>query len=73
MISSNANSENRKGNNFTSGKAHSNVLEEFKMQDCKPSKAPAENNLKLEVAHEDSVRLDSHEFGIVVVSFTIPG
>ena len=32
------------------------------MQDCKPSKTPAENNLKLEVAQDDSVRVDSHEF-----------
>ena len=32
------------------------------MQDCKPSKTPAQNSLKLEVAQEDSVRVDSHEF-----------
>ena len=38
------------------------------MQDCKPSKTPAENNLKLEVAQEDSVRVDSHEFRSLVGS-----
>ena len=38
-----------------------NILEQFKMEDCKPSITPAENNLKLEVAQEDSARVDSHE------------
>ena len=38
------------------------------MQDSKPSKTPAEKNLKLEVAQEDSVRVDSHEFRCLVGS-----
>ena len=38
------------------------------MQDCKPGKTPAENNLKLEIAQEDSVRVDSHEFRSLVGS-----
>ena len=45
-----------------------NILEQFNMQDCKPSKTPAKNNIKLEVAQEDSVRLDSHEFRSLVGS-----
>ena len=32
------------------------------MQNCKPSRTPAENNLILEVAQDDSVKVDSHEF-----------
>ena len=36
--------------------------EQFNMQECKPRKTPAENKLILEVAKEESVRLDSHEF-----------
>ena len=38
------------------------------MQDCKPSETPTENNMKLEVAQEDSERVDSHEFRILVGS-----
>ena len=45
-----------------------NILEQFNMQNCKPSKTPAEINLKLEVAQEDSVRIDSHEFRSLVGS-----
>ena len=44
------------------------ILEQFNKQECKPSKAPAENNLKLEVAQEDSVKVDSHEFRSLVDS-----
>ena len=45
-----------------------NILELFNMQDCKLSKTPAENNLKLEVAQENSVRVDSHKFRSLVGS-----
>ena len=45
-----------------------NILEQFNMQDCEPSKTPAENNLKLEVAQEHSVRVDSHVFRSLVGS-----
>ena len=38
------------------------ILEQFNLQHCKPNKTPEENNLKLEKAQEDSVRVDSHEF-----------
>ena len=38
------------------------------MQDCKPSKTPAENNLRLEVAQKDLVRVDSHVFRCVIGS-----
>ena len=45
-----------------------NILEQFNMQNCKPSKTQAENNLKLETAQEDSLRVDSHEFRCLVGS-----
>ena len=57
-----------KGINLDQEKYTQNILEQFNMQDCKPSKTPAENNLKLEVAQEDSVRVDSHEFRSLVGS-----
>ena len=45
-----------------------NILEEFNMQNCKPSKTPAKNNLNFEVAQEDSVGVESHEFRSLVGS-----
>ena len=50
--------EKEKGITLDQEKFIRNVLEQFNMQDCKPSKTPAENKLKLEVAQEDSVRVD---------------
>ena len=38
------------------------------MQDVKPSNTTIENNLKLELAQEDSLRVDSHEFRSLVGS-----
>ena len=57
-----------KGINLDQEKYTQNILEHFNMQDCKPSKTPAENNLKPEVAQEDSVKVDSHEFRSLVGS-----
>ena len=57
-----------KGINIDQEKYTQNILEQFNMQDCKPSKTPAENNLKLEVAQEDSARVHSHEFRSLVGS-----
>ena len=57
-----------KGITLDQEKYTQNILEQFNMQDCKPSKTPAENNLKLEVAQEDSARVDSHEFRSLVGS-----
>ena len=57
-----------KGINLDQEKYTQHILEQFNMQDCKPSKTPAEKNLKLEVAQEDSVRVDSHEFRSLVGS-----
>ena len=57
-----------KGITLDQEKHTQNILEQFNMQDCKPSKTPAENNLKLEVAQEDSLRVDSHEFRSLVGS-----
>ena len=34
------------------------VIEKFSMQDCNPSKTPAENNLKLVKATEDEQLID---------------
>ena len=51
-----------KGITLDQEKYTQNILEHFNMQDCKPIKTPAENNLKLEVAQENSARVDSHEF-----------
>ena len=48
-----------------------NILEQFNMRDCKPSKTPAGNNLILEVAQKDSVRVSSHEFRSLVDSVEI--
>ena len=39
-----------------------NVLEQFNMQDSEPSKTPAVNNLRIEVAQENSARVNSQEF-----------
>ena len=57
-----------KGITLDQDKYTQNILEQFNMQDCKPSKTPAENNLKHEVAQEDSLRVDSYEFSILVGS-----
>ena len=57
-----------KGITFDQEKYAQNILEQFNMQDCKPSKTPAEKYLKLEIAQEDSVRVDSHEFRSLVSS-----
>ena len=38
------------------------------MQDSEPGKTPAEKYIKIEVAQEDSVRVDSHEFSSLVRS-----
>ena len=57
-----------KGITLDQEKYTQNILEQFNMQDCKPSKTPTENNLKLEVAQEDSVRVDSYEFRSLVGS-----
>ena len=45
-----------------------NILEQINVQDCKSSKTPAENSLILEVAQEDSVRIESNEFRTLVGS-----
>ena len=42
------------------------ILETFGMQDCNPSKTPAENNLKLEIAKEDSARANQFEYRSLV-------
>ena len=57
-----------KGITLDQEKYTQNILEQFNLQDCKPSKTPAENNIKLEVAQEDSARVDSHEFRSLVGS-----
>ena len=36
------------------------------MQDCNPSKAPAENNLKMETAKKDSARANQFEYRSLV-------
>ena len=38
------------------------------MQNCKPFKTPAVNKLKLEIAQDDSIRVDSHEITILIAS-----
>ena len=58
----------KKEMNLDQEKYTQNILEKFNMQDCKPSKPPLENNLKLERAQEDSVRVDSHELRSLVGS-----
>ena len=68
MVSRNANSNYKKGIVLDQEKYTQNILEKFNMQDCKPSKTPTENNMKLEVAQEDSVRVDPHEFRILLGS-----
>ena len=60
-----------KGISLDQEKYTQNFLEQFNMQNCKPSKTPTENNLKLEIAQEDSVRVDSHEIRSLVGS-TLP-
>ena len=61
-----------KGITLDQEKYTQNILEQFNMQDCKPSKTPAENNLKIEVAQDDShVRVDSHEFRSLVSSVRV--
>ena len=57
-----------KGITLDQEKYNQNILEKFNMQDGKPSKTPSENSLKLEVAQENSVRVDSHEFRSLVGS-----
>ena len=44
------------------------ILETFGMQDCNPSKTPAENNLKLEIAKGDSARANQFEYRSLVGS-----
>ena len=68
MVSWNANSKNRRKITLGQERYTQNILEQFNMQDCKPSKTPAKNNLKLEIAQEDSVKVDSHEFRSLVSS-----
>ena len=62
MVSWNANFKNRKRITLDQERYTQKILEVFNMQYGKPSKTPAENNLNFEVAQEDSVRVDSHEF-----------
>ena len=57
-----------KGITLDQEKCTQNIFEQFNMQDCKPSKTPAENNLKLEIAQEDSIKVDSYEFRSLVGS-----
>ena len=67
MVSWNANSENRKRKFLDREKYTQDFLEQFLKQDCKPSKTPAKN-LKLELAQDDSVRVDSQEFRSLIGS-----
>ena len=56
-----------KGINLYPEKYNKKFLEHFNMQDCKPSKTPAEDILKIDGA-QDSVKVDSHEFRSLVGS-----
>ena len=57
MFSRNVNFEKEKGMNLHQEKYTRNFLEQFNMQDCKTSKTPAGNNLKLGVAEINLVRV----------------
>ena len=52
----------QKGINLDLEKYTQNNLGQFNLQDCKSSKLPSEKNLKVEIAQQDSVRVDSREF-----------
>ena len=68
MVVWNANSENNQRNKFRSIKVNSEQFKTCNVQECKPSKIKAENNLSFELAQEDSVRVDLNEFRRLVGS-----